>query len=328
MAATVPGIALGVCGPLQFRVHAEDSALGAVAESYFALYGRPWSGLTRTIDVAIRRSNARERAAGTFLSCAHMSVDRDGAEYLADTQYGFIARGSCARDGDTWTINVPETTMFGEPEIGDMEDLFSLMCTTGWREEGWVALHAGAVVKNETCAILCAGSGGGKSTLTTGLILSGWRTLGDDKILLRREDGQPQLRALLQTFNLDPATRRWFDLGDLEALPRYSAWTVKRRVPLDAIAPGAAVAAAAPTHVVRVSRNPLVDGVRATPMPQIDVLPTLLKQIVLPADRHVSTWIVREAISCLGRVRGVYLEIGDGAYASPGWLESIEAALR
>lgn len=316
-------------GPLAIHVTAEDDELAAVAHSYLDLFSCPWNTAERAVDIAMRRRRSGDVAYGSFLAAAHMSVDRHGPQYLADTQYGFVAAGHCDADAlrDEWKIDIPPDTTFGEPEIGDLEDVFSLICTVGWREQGYVALHAGAVAKNKTCAILCAASGGGKSTLTTALMHSGWQTLGDDKLLMRREQGGIGLRSLLHTFNLDPATRRWFDLGDLEALPRYSAWTVKRRVPLDDIAPGTALAEATPTHIVKVTRNPSIDGIKAHAMPAHEKLPTLLKQIVLPADREIAAWILREAAACAATVQGVMLEIGDDAYAAPNWLQSIEEAL-
>lgn len=257
-----------------------------------------------------------------------MSVDRDGAAYVADTQYGFVASGTTGEGTDRWDIRVPPETVFDEPQIGDMEDILSLVCTAGWRAEGFVALHAGAVAKNGVCALLCTGSGGGKSTLTTALVLNGWATLGDDKLLVRREGGVAVLRSLLQTFNLDPATRRWFDLGDLESLPRYSAWTQKRRVPLNRLRAGAALELAHPTHIVSVERARGQNGIRARSLTSAEVAETLLRQIVLPTDPQIAAWTMREALSCTSGLRGVQLAIGDDAYAENTWLRAIEGALQ
>ncbi len=315
------------CGPLKICVAADDEQLARVAREYFALYSQVWAHQTRDVRVALTRETLSMRARGTFLTCAHMSVDRSGDEYLADTQYGFVAVGRTMQSGDEWTVHVPPDILFGEPQIGDMEDVFSLVCTVGWRAEGFVALHAGAVAKNGTCALLCTGSGGGKSTLTTALVLSGWSTLGDDKLLLRRERGVPLLRSLLQTFNLDPATRRWFDIGDIESLPRYSAWTQKRRVPLDRLRGGAGLELAHPTHVVSVTRAKGTQGIRTRKLSTTEVAATLLRQVALPADVEITRFIMNETLACAGRLRGLEIEIGDDAYAHPGWLETIEAAL-
>jgi hypothetical protein len=257
-----------------------------------------------------------------------MSVDRSGTGYIADTQYGFTAAGTIGEQVDFWDICVPAKTVFDEPQTGDVEDLFSLVCTAGWRAEGFVAVHAGAVVKDGVCALLCTGSGGGKSTLTTALVLNGWATLGDDKLLLRGEGGVGVLRSLLQTFNIDPATTRWFDLGDLESLPRYSAWTQKRRVHLERVRAGAALDLAHPTHVVSLARAHGTRGIHARTLSRSETAETLLRQIVLPKDRHVAAWTVRETLACLPKVRGVELAIGDEAYAQDGWIRSVEDALQ
>ena len=69
--------------------------------------------------------------------------------------------------------------------LTDIESLLSLVLTEGWRAEGWIPLHAAAVVRFDTCALICAESGGGKTSLTAALVREGWQTLGDDKLLLR-----------------------------------------------------------------------------------------------------------------------------------------------
>lgn len=324
-----PSVAVsGACGPLAVTVRAADDALAAVIESYFALFSMPWEHLTREVDVRVVREEARGRARGTFISAAHMSVDLQPGGYFADTQYGFTATGTCGAGRDEWMVTVPDGTVFDEPQIGDIEDIFSLICTAGWREEGFVPIHGGAIVKDGVCALLCASSGGGKSTLTTAMVLSGWSTLGDDKILLRHEPSGPTVYSLLQTFNLDPATRRWFDLGELEALPRYSAWTNKRRVPLNALRMDAAAAVARPTHIVSVGRDRTQTGIRAHELDRTQTAAALLRQIVLPTDADASHGILRDVMKLVASVRGVHVVIGQDAYLAPNWLEDMERALR
>lgn len=323
-----PSVAVsGTCGPLAVTVHAADDALAGVIESYFALFSTPWERITRVVDVHVVREEARGRARGTFIAAAHMSVDLQPGGYFADTQYGFTATGTCGPHTDEWIVTVPQGTVFGEPQVGDMEDIFSLICTAGWREEGFVPIHGGAIVKDGVCALLCASSGGGKSTLTTAMVLSGWSTLGDDKILLRHEPSAPMVYSLLQTFNLDPATRRWFDLGEIEALPRYSAWTNKRRVPLNALRSGAAAALAQPTHIVSVGRDRTATGIRAHELDRTQTAAALLRQIVLPADPDASRAILRDVMKLVASVRGVQLIIGQDAYLTQGWLDTVERAL-
>ncbi len=326
---TSPQLVLSAnCGPLFVTVQAEDDAIASVVRSYFALFTAPWYATSRTVRVQIRRAEPAARARGTFLSAAHMTVDVTGDGYFADTQYGFTARGVCGANSDEWNVTVPHDTIFDEPQIGDMEDVFSLICTAGWRAEGFTPIHAGAIVKDGTCAILCATSGGGKSTLTTAMVLSGWSTLGDDKLLLHHASGTPMLSSLLQTFNLDPASRRWFDLGDIDALPRYSAWTEKRRVSLNALRSNAAALHARPTHIVSVERNRTSPEILFHAMDRAQTAATLLRQIVLPADPIAARALMTEAMRLVAHVKGVRLQVGNDAYAHDGWLASVERALQ
>lgn len=53
----------------------------------------------------------------------------------------------------------------------------------------YLIIHAGVVEKNGMAAILPAPPGSGKSTLTAGLILSGWRLLSDELTLIDRKTG-------------------------------------------------------------------------------------------------------------------------------------------
>ena len=88
----------------------------------------------------------------------------------------------------------------------NMEDLLELILTTAWREVGWIPLHCGAVVSARRCALLMAPAKGGKSTLTAAMLHRGWRTLGDDKLLIAlRADGQPEVRGLTTPVQPRPA---------------------------------------------------------------------------------------------------------------------------
>jgi HprK-related kinase A len=53
----------------------------------------------------------------------------------------------------------------------------------------YLVIHAGVVEKNGLAAILPAPPGSGKSTLTAGLVLSGWRLLSDELALIDRKTG-------------------------------------------------------------------------------------------------------------------------------------------
>lgn len=53
----------------------------------------------------------------------------------------------------------------------------------------FLIIHAAVVEKNGLAAILPAPPGSGKSTLTAGLVLSGWRLLSDELTLINRKTG-------------------------------------------------------------------------------------------------------------------------------------------
>jgi hypothetical protein len=53
----------------------------------------------------------------------------------------------------------------------------------------YLIIHAAVVEKNGLAAILPAPPGSGKSTLTAGLVLSGWRLLSDELTLIHRKTG-------------------------------------------------------------------------------------------------------------------------------------------
>ena len=53
----------------------------------------------------------------------------------------------------------------------------------------YLIIHAGVVEKNGLAVILPAPPGSGKSTLTAGLVLSGWRLLSDELTLIDRKTG-------------------------------------------------------------------------------------------------------------------------------------------
>lgn len=315
------------CGPLAVTVLAQDQMLADSAGGFLSLFTAPWDTPARHAVVELRRETAIVSVSGSFLNCAHMAVDRARSEYAALTHCNFAAQGDVRESGDAWRIAVPPETQFGEAQIGDMEDLLSLVCTVGWRKAGWIALHAGAVAKNGAGLLLCAPSGGGKSTLTAALLRAGWQAAGDDKVLLRREGDRPVARALLHTMNLHPQSERWFDVGGIEQLPRYSAWTQKRRVSLQSLAHDGAIASCEPTHVVKIERTAHRRKVRARAMERREILPALLRQIVLPLDPAEAGWIVAEAAACLRHVRGIVLEIGEDAYADPAWIRPLESAL-
>jgi hypothetical protein len=314
-------------GPLRVRIEASEAPLRDKLAETLGLYDRSWDGPFLDVVLSARSVTAgAEMVDGAFLRCARMTVDAAGGEFHATTRCGARARssGTAAR---TWSIEVPEAAVASR-RLEELEDIVGLALTAGWRTAGWVPLHAAAVIRDGVCPILCAGSGGGKSTLTAALVRSGWRALGDDKLLLRNEGTTCELRALLHTFNLHPRTSEWFpEVGDLTLLPPYSSWTEKRKFRSDGTWPEASAPRACPTHVVRVRRESGRRGVCVRELPRAEIFPTLLKQIAIPSDRTAAAGILATVAKTVAGVRGLDLEIGDDAYRDPECLAGFEREL-
>jgi hypothetical protein len=192
-----------------------------------------------------------------------------------------------------------------------------------------VPLHAAGIAHGRSGVLICATSRGGKTTLTLGLARRGWHVVGDDKLLLGRNDGQFLVAGVKHMLNVDPATREWFpEVGDLDALPIYSEWSPKRRVALSSIFPLAAAATMGVTHVVALDRSGRRGPLHVRPMAFAEILSTLLHQTVIPRQPGVARPITTALAGLAQSVRGVRVVLPDGAYDDPRALDGLEAALR
>jgi hypothetical protein len=314
-------------GPLRVRIEtAEPSVREKLAET-LALYDGTWEG---PFDDVVLEARAVPGSAtmvdGAYLRCARMSVNATAGEVHATTRCGAQMR-SRGEQRQHWAIEVPETVV-ASAQLEELEDLVGLALTAGWRYAGWVPVHAAALVRGGICPIVCAGSGGGKSTITAALVRTGWRTLGDDKLLLRCDAQGPELRALLHTFNLHPRTREWFpEVGDLTLLPPYSSWTEKRKFRVDRTWPKTTAPHARPTHVVRMRRSSATRGIAVSELARAEIFPTLLKQIAIPSDRAEAAPILSTVARAVGSLRGLDIVVGDDAYRDGDCLSELERAL-
>jgi hypothetical protein len=318
------------CGPLRVSVDAQTHALHEKVAETLRLYDRRWPAPDQAVALTVVEANgpAPAMGRGTFLRCARMVVDAAGDGLHATTTSGSQARSRTNAGAEHWSIEVPNDAV-GTTAFNDVEDLVILALTSGWRKAGWVPIHGAAIAKDGVCAILCAASGVGKSTLTAAFIRRGWHAVGDDKLLLRMTSDGPELAALQGTFNLHPQTRAWFpEVGELEKLPIYSTWTEKRKVRVETIWADAVVATATPTHVIRVRRDPSSSALRVRELPSEDLFPTLIRQIAVPTEREAASLILRTVAPTLRRVRGLDLAVGNDAYRHADALDALEAALR
>ncbi|MDQ6825624.1 MAG: hypothetical protein M3Z14_00260 [Candidatus Eremiobacteraeota bacterium] len=312
------------CGPLEVDLQSYDEELRARCVEILDLFSSPWKGPFRKINMTLKRGISSETVGGTFLNCGRMTVDVGKHEILATTTDGVSARADLHGNVDEWQITVPQTDVTRTMAI-DLEHSIELALTTGWRLEGWVPVHAGAVQKNGQCAILCAPSNGGKSTLVASLLRNGWRTLGDDKLLLRQRNGVTDLVALHDVLNLHPETQHRF-VGEVYSLPQYSAASEKRRVPIERIAGGAALQSARPTHIVQIARKQERSGVEMIALAEREAAIILLRQIVVPNDRTIAAAILQTVMKAASTLKPLCMNIGSGAYEDSRWIKRFEDA--
>lgn len=318
-------------GPLRVEIDAELPALERRVDEALRVFETRWERPDYEVCLTVRSCAAPAApVAGSYLVCSRMTVDAEGDSLYATTRCGASARRERTwPGGEAWSIAFPAPDI-ETPAIDEIEDLVGLALVSGWRGAGWTPVHGGAVTKNGRCAILCAMSGGGKSTLTAALVRNGWQALGDDKLLLRTNaDGSAEIAALLHTMNLHPQTRDWFpEVGDLEQLPMYSAWTVKRKVRLEDVWPGQTVISARPTHVLRIRRNGIPGPIQVGPLPEDELFRTLIGQVAIPNDRTVAAAAMRiVARTIRSGVRGLDVVVGEDAYRHADPLAPLEEAL-
>lgn len=315
------------CGPVEVTLHAETPRLLQRAAAPLSLYNVSWPEPARRVTVAVRATDdTSPPAQGRFMTCARMAVDETPGGLYATCRSGSSCRYQAA--AQRWSIEIPHT--HGDDQIReDLVDFLNLALTESWRRLGWLPLHAASILGNQSCALLCATAGGGKSTLTASMIRRGWKTLGDDKLLLRENaDGTADAAALLHNFNLHPRTRNWFpEVGDLSDLPPYSPWTEKRKVRIESIWPDSTASQARPTHLLAVVRRADIHGLRLSRLSQAQVLPLLMRQTVIPRQRETAQRMLATLAATANRLHGWQIEIGDDAYRHDQQLAELEALL-
>ena len=256
-----------------------------------------------------------------------MLVDRTAGGLRASTLGGATANGSFRSDGESWRLGVPPAVAAGRRAF-EIEDLLSLVLTTGWRRAGWVPLHGGGLVRDGRGLLCVATSGGGKTTFTVSLIRRGWRALGDDKVLLAMAGGTPRVVGLLHVLNLDPAARDWFpEVGDLAEVAPYSEGSPKRRQPIEDRWPAGTALEMAPTDLLVLDRTDERCGIVATPLSTAEVAGALLRQTVVPRDPEMAAPVVRALGALAVRVRGWRVVLGRDAYEGPEPLDRLEETL-
>jgi hypothetical protein len=304
-------------GPLDIEVTGDGGFAMNVVESTLSLFDVPWT-LTPTrpvsMDVRDAETSSPASAIGSFLVANQMTVDTTADGMRATTTNGATIVGVFEDAGERWLLRVP-AQLVAEDRRPEIEDLVSLVVTTGWRRARWIALHAAGLTRNDVTALVCAGSRGGKTTFSMAMVSRGWRLIGDDKLLLGAPDGTWIVAGIKHMMNVDPAAAAWFpELGDLTLLPEYSAWSPKRRVSLSSVWPEAAALQGQPTHVVQLIRTKATAHVRVSPLSAAERISVLLHQTVIPLDRTIARHITATLAVRAERLQGIRVEIPDDIY--------------
>ena len=317
-----------LCGPLEIVLTTENLELREKFSSSLVQYDAHWNKPYLQVKLnATETAGPATMAEGNYLTCARMNVDLTQEGVTATCRSGFSA--SYSAEHDRWDISItPVSEIPAEYVRCDIDDLIGLVLTMSWRHAGWIPIHSGAVAHSKSCAIVCAPSGGGKTTLITALIRRGWTTLGDDRLLLRiGNDGQPELGALLHSFNLDPNARKWFpEVNNLETMPTHTSFSEKRRIRIDDFWPKRAILKAEPTHILQLVRDN-VYGIHIDPLSTSQILPILLTQTVIPNHAPTANNILSTMAVLARQLKSLRLEVGENAYGDSQSLSELEVAL-
>lgn len=313
---------------MDVRISGEEGPLLELIEETLSLFDVPWTlGPLKVADVEIEISLPRGTpAVGHYIDASRMHVDPAPDGLRATTDGGTALIGHFTASGERWHMTVPPALI----ESGrwfDVEDLLTLILTTGWRRAGWVPIHAAGLLSPDAAAkgmgvLVCAASGGGKTTLTVAMVRRGWRSLGDDKLLLRSMGDGAVVASVKQMLNIDPAVAAWFpELARIADEPAYSTWTPKRRVNLGRIWPHAPAATLMPTHLIVVSRHRGIGGIEVSRLDGAASISALLRQTVIPGDPSVARPITSAVAQVAERLRAFHFECYEDAYTSTDALE-------
>jgi len=255
--AKAPCIAAYSCGPVKVFLTFDESSLQKALDGLLSQYDAPWPAPAAEISVTVGQGLPPAdipKPAGDYLRSYRLHLDRRGSHLISLSNVGvWMDFDEIKKQARIIVPDHPDQ----ETVIEEIEQQFVLLLARAWANQGWTPLHAGSLVppdKNH-CIFMCAPSGVGKTTLISAMLRRGWRTLGDDKILLRKENSGVTAFALSRRVHLHPSLASWFpEIGEIEKWPRYSRWTEKRMVKIEAVWPGQLIESAIPVGLVQLER--------------------------------------------------------------------------
>lgn len=317
-------------GPVRLVASFDDEGLRDALDAHLGQYDALWSGAVEDIEISVEsvpEPASQRLTPGAYMRTGHLQVDRRGSEIESVGYQGT----ELLLDESTWRARLRVPYWRHRPTlVEEAEQQLILLCARAWAARGWTPVHAATVIRPGTdrCALICAPSGSGKTTLVFALLRRGWRTLGDDKALVRVGSGGVEGRALAGRLHLDPAGSRWLqEAGDVSRWPRYSMWTDKRRVPLEAVWPGALVERGRPGCVVRLERGQESAAVIACEtMDGAETMQTLLRQVALPGDAAHARPLMKTCAALAG-LPGLCVRVGPGAFDDGAALDGLAEAI-
>jgi len=327
--APTPVEAVYACGPVRLDVAFDDSNWRAALHGLLSQYDAPWPTPEVVVRVVIERETTpsqKREPAGTYLRSYRLRVDRHGPRLFSRSSVGvwmeFDLAGRAARITVPFHADAPEL-------MEEIEQQLVLLLARAWSQAGWTPLHAASLIPpgEKRCVLLCAPSGTGKTTLTAAFLRRGWRTLGDDKTLLRAEAEGVVAGALAQRFHLHPSATRWFpEAGNIAESPRYSRWTDKRIVRIADVWSDRLLERAVPAGLLQVER--VESGMWFEPLDRMQTLNTLLRQVAIPTDPEHARPLVACIAQTAAKLNSARLKIGHEAFTDPATMERMEEGLR
>lgn len=331
LTAQEPCTAAYLCGPVKLSLTFNECSLQNKLDGLLSQYDAPWPAPATEVFVTIEQGLPPDdipKPAGVYLRSYRLRVDRRGTHLVSLSNVGVWmdfaeaakrARIIAPRHSDQETV------------VEEVEQQLVLLLARAWAGQGWTPLHAGSLIPPGVtdCVLVCAPSGVGKTTLISALLGRGWRTLGDDKVLLRKENGHVVARALSRRVHLHPALANWFpEIGEIEKWPRYSRWTEKRMVKTETIWPGQLMVSAIPAGLVQLARAENGPALEVEPFDSIRTLHSLLRQIVIPAHTADARPLVSCAAATAGRLRAALVTVGNNAFSNSSTAGLLEETVR
>ncbi|MGA2801289.1 MAG: hypothetical protein ABSE97_02795 [Verrucomicrobiota bacterium] len=320
-----------LCGPVKLSLTFDDCSLQTALDGLLSQYDAPWPAPATEVFVTIEQGLPPAHIpepVGVYLRSYRLRVDRCGTHLISFSNVGvWMDFDEGEKQAQIIVPHHPDR----ETVVEEVEQQLVLLLARAWTSQGWTPLHAGSLIPpgKTNCVLVCAPSGVGKTTFISALLRRGWRTLGDDKVLLQKENGSVVARALSRRVHLHPALANWFpEIRKIEKWPRYSRWTEKRMVKMEAIWPGQWIDSAIPTGLVQLERAENGPTLNIEPLDSVRALNSLLRQIAIPSDAADARLLVSCAAAMAGRLRAALVTVGNNAFSDSSTAGRLEEALR